>query len=215
MTVVNIQTGELIAHGDVRASVKRAREHGERFFEEVIWQVENQAWIVLGYADWDTMRDAEYGDLGVAAPRSDVPQLASRLRSNGFTQAQIGVTLGVPQQTISRHLNTQMGNQDPAPPIIVNARGQERPPSYQRPARPAIVDAEIVEDTKPRATPRRALSDQARDAGQELRKAVERVERVAADDRLTPNKEQVAAHLRHHLTNAIEVCQDLLDRLNN
>ena len=65
------------------------------------------------------------------------------------------------------------------------------------------------------ATPkRRPITDQARDAGWELRKAVERLERIADDDRFTANKSKVAPHLRGHLTNAIEVCQDLLDRIN-
>lgn len=93
------------------------------------------------------------------------------------------------------------------------------------------IEAEIVEDEparvtgldgksypKPTATPagprRKPLPDQARAAGWELRKAVERLERIAANDRFTANKEAMAPHLRSHLTNAIEVCQDLLDRIN-
>lgn len=61
---------------------------------------------------------------------------------------------------------------------------------------------------------RRPITDQARDAGWELRKAVERLERIAEDDRFTANASKVAPHMRSHLTNAIEVCQDLLDRIN-
>lgn len=68
---------------------------------------------------------------------------------------------------------------------------------------------------KPRAASRRPLPDVARDAGIDLRKAVERLERISGDDRLGQNREQVASHLRGHLSNAVEVCQDLLDRLNN
>lgn len=65
-----------------------------------------------------------------------------------------------------------------------------------------------------RAKPRKPLTDTARNAGWDLRKAVERIERIAADDRFGTNKEQVATHLRSHLTNAIEVCQTVLDRIN-
>lgn len=61
---------------------------------------------------------------------------------------------------------------------------------------------------KPR---RRPITDQARDAGYELRKAVERLQRITEDDRLSSNKEQVTALLRGHLLYAVEVCQDLLD----
>lgn len=80
---------------------------------------------------------------------------------------------------------------------------------------------EVVEAPKPeRAKPepakprRRPLPDAARDAGWDLRKATERIQRLLDDDRFTQNKEQVAAHLSNHLSNAIEVCQDLLDRIN-
>jgi hypothetical protein len=101
------------------------------------------------------------------------------------------------------------------------AAWQERHPEVETtPApRPAILGLDGKTYTRPeptpRATQRRALVDTARDAGQELRKATERLERIAADDRLTRNKEEVAAHLRHHLNRAIEVCQNLDNLLNN
>ena len=85
------------------------------------------------------------------------------------------------------------------------------------PSRPAVtgIDGKTYTPRERKAAPkRRPLTDQARDAGWELRKSVERIERIASDDRFTPNKEAVASHLRGHLTNAIEVCQDLLDRIN-
>lgn len=66
-------------------------------------------------------------------------------------------------------------------------------------------------EQKPR---RRPITDAARDAGWELRKAVERLERIAADDRFDRNKEEVATLLRGHLNNAIETCQGLVDHLD-
>lgn len=77
------------------------------------------------------------------------------------------------------------------------------------------LDGKTYTRPEPSKPKRRALPDQARDAGWDLRKSVERLERIAADDRFAANKEQVTPHLRSHLTNAIEVCQDLLDRINN
>lgn len=58
---------------------------------------------------------------------------------------------------------------------------------------------------------RRPITDAAGDAGWNLRKAIERLERIAEDDRFSRNKEEVTAHLRGHLLYAVEVCQDLLD----
>lgn len=80
--------------------------------------------------------------------------------------------------------------------------------------RPEVTGLDGKTYTRPEATkPRRKpITDSARDAGWELRKAVERLTRLAEDDRFTPNEEQVATLLRSHLSNAIEVCQDLLDR---
>lgn len=66
-----------------------------------------------------------------------------------------------------------------------------------------------------RAKPRKALIDTARDAGWDLRKSVERLQRIAEDDRFATNKPQVAPLLRSHLENAVEVCQDLLARIDN
>lgn len=68
---------------------------------------------------------------------------------------------------------------------------------------------------KPAASRRRPITDQARDAGWDFRKLAERLERIGSDDRFPQNREQVAAHLRGHLTFAIEVCQDLLDRFDH
>jgi hypothetical protein len=82
-------------------------------------------------------------------------------------------------------------------------------------SRANVVRKAAEKSGKPRAVSRRPLPDFARDAGIDLRKAVERLERISADDRFGQNREQVASHLRGHLSNAVEVCQDLLDRLNN
>lgn len=68
--------------------------------------------------------------------------------------------------------------------------------------------------TTTRVRSRRALPDFAKQAGWSLRKDVERLERVFADDRFAHNRQQVTATLRGHLEYAAEVCQDLLSRLS-
>lgn len=118
-----------ITVGDVRESVALARSHGEKFFEQIVWQVENETWSVLGYESWDAMRAGEYGDMGVVAPRADRPELVARLRAKGLTQAQIAGTLGVHESTVSRELADASSD---VPETITNARGQERPASYTR-----------------------------------------------------------------------------------
>lgn len=149
MTVVNHQTGEIVAsYGEVKRSIELARESGSKFFEQIVWQIENHAWGVLAYADWDEMREAEYGDMGVVVPRADRPEIVSRMRRAGLTQTEIAETVGISQQTVSNDLvNTSFGN-EAAP--IVNSRGQERPASYaQRLPKPidhaALAGAAVAE----------------------------------------------------------------------
>lgn len=61
---------------------------------------------------------------------------------------------------------------------------------------------------------RRPLPEFAKDAAWTLRRDVERIERIIADDRFPDNKQQVTALLHSHLSYAAEVCQDLLSRIN-
>lgn len=89
-------------------------------------------------------------------------------------------------------------------------------PSTTRSTRPRPRATSPGPTSPARPTPKRKpLTDSARDAGWDLRKAAERLQRIADDDRFDGHKEQVAPHLRSHLTNAIEVCQELLARINN
>lgn len=67
------------------------------------------------------------------------------------------------------------------------------------------------QQSKPKRPP---LSDTAQRAGWDFRKSVERLERICADDRFSANREQVASHIRGHLSYAVEVCQDLIARLD-
>lgn len=75
---------------------------------------------------------------------------------------------------------------------------------------------EVMPPPKPEASKsrRRPITDQARDAGLDIRKTTERIQRITNDDRYAPNKEQVTAHLRGHLMFAIDALQDVLDRLS-
>lgn len=45
--------------GEVRRSILAAQTHLERAAEEIVWQIENQAWEQIGYGSWDEMRKAE------------------------------------------------------------------------------------------------------------------------------------------------------------
>jgi len=82
-------------------------------------------------------------------------------------------------------------------------------------AKPRItgIDGKSYPKPEPKKPQRRPLTDTARDAGWELNKAIEKVGRIITDDRYPRNKEEVAAHLRNHLLQAVESCQGFLDQL--
>ena len=77
------------------------------------------------------------------------------------------------------------------------------------------LDGKTYQRAEPQKPRRRPLTDQSRTAGWDLAKSLERIERILADDRFNTHKEEVATHLRSHLTNAIDSCQGFLDRINN
>jgi ParB-like chromosome segregation protein Spo0J len=61
---------------------------------------------------------------------------------------------------------------------------------------------------------RQPLPEQAKQVAWALRKDVEKIEKVFADDRFGENKERVAAHMRGHLTYAVETLGSLLGRIS-
>lgn len=137
MSIVNTETGELSnapSYGDVKESVARALSGLEQAAEQIIWQIENRAWVVLGYADWNEMREAEYGGAAFMVPRAERPELLARMRRTGLTQQEIADTAGVSKATVINDLKVRTDFEDSAPAIITNARGQQRPTSYSRPS---------------------------------------------------------------------------------
>lgn len=166
------------------------------------------AHVALGYGSWTAYVAAEFADSPLRLDRDDRRELVVSLASQGMSSRAIAPVVGTSHTAVNNDLRA-VGNKLPTETTGTDGK------TYIRPE-PDVVDAEIVEDEAgPPKVRRNPLPDQARSAGWELRKAVERLERIAADDRFNANKEQVAPHLRSHLTNAIEVCQDLLDRINN
>lgn len=132
--IANADTGEIVSEADVRASIQRVINHAESIWDEWAWQVENQTWAVLGYADWDEMRRNEYGALtSVSPPRAERPELISRFRGAGLTQKETAATLGVSERTIKTY---DQPSYQPRAPKVQNCTFEQ----------PEVVDAEVIED---------------------------------------------------------------------
>jgi hypothetical protein len=130
-----------VTYDDVMASVEAVKRGLQETAALLLWQIENQVWLVTGHADWDEFRNAYYGIVAVILPTDDRKELVPKLRLTGMTQQQIADTLGVSQYTIHKDLNIETNN-EVQPVTITNARGQERPATYQRRALTPVEDTE-------------------------------------------------------------------------
>lgn len=141
---------QVITPADVRASIARARRSLERAAEEIVWQIEMEAWRTLGYSSWGAMREAEYGGAAFMVPNKNRPELEARMRAKGLTQREIAATAGVSERQVRRDLAStgHMSGSEQEP--VTNSRGQQRPATYTRAEREDdVVDAEIVPDDTP------------------------------------------------------------------
>ena len=138
---INYATGEIVGQerpeiplqivtpNDVRASIRRARLSLEKAAEEIVWQIEMEAWRTLGYSSWGAMREAEYGGAAFMVPPKNRPELVERMKAKDLSQREIARTAGVDEGTVRNDLRSS-GAEFSAPDDDV-------------------IDAEIVEDDEP------------------------------------------------------------------
>lgn len=109
---------EVITPNDVRASVRRAKKSLEKAAEEIVWQIEREAWRTLGYKSWDAMRQAEYGGAAVILPTKVRPEIVRKLKEipvgktargkdKHLTDKEVAETLGVSTSQVSNDLGVR------------------------------------------------------------------------------------------------------------
>lgn len=125
----------IITPADVRASVGRAKRSLERAAEEIIWQIEMEAWRTLGYPSWGAMREAEYGGAAFMVPSRSRPEIVARIKaievgrtarggSKHLTDQEIADTAGVSRDTVQSDLHPDdkvsdsLQNVDPVDDVI-------------------------------------------------------------------------------------------------
>lgn len=210
MSIVQPTTGELVEMSvfDAQDLTRRIKDGLERDWLLIKRAYEKRAWASLGYATWDAYCAKEFGDGMLRLPRETRQEAVVSLRDAGLSIRAIAAATGASRGTVANDLD--------------DAGVQNWTPA----ADDEVVDAEIVDPapitgtdgksypSQASSAPRRSpLPEMAARAGWEFRKSVERLERLADDDRFTANKKQVADHWAGHLSYAIEVCQDLIDQL--
>lgn len=169
------------------------------------------AHFALGYASWTDYLSDVLGEEPLRLARDERREVVSMLAAEGMSTRAIAPIVGAAEATVRRDISGA-SNDAPAPREITGRDGKTYTP---KPKPPANVDAETGEiaEPTPRATPRRPLTDQFFDAAYELSKVVERIERLATDDRFPHNADKVAAKHRSDLVRAIDALQGVLNRL--
>lgn len=197
---------------------------------------QRRADLALGYGSWSEYAEAELKPSeGLAA---DVRrQLVGMLSAQGMSTRAIAPTVGASRMAVHRDLVAGVTERDtsPAEPesldeyrgrVLSDAETNRKvikltgPESVSDPTTtPKVVGLDgktyARPEPKTQSDRRAALPPMVQSAGWDLTKTVDRIQRLADDDRFAGHQKEMAPHLRSHLTHAIEVCQDLLDRINN
>ena len=99
-TPVSLPQMEMVTKSLARASVRRARKSLEDAAAEVVWQIEREVWVVLGYRSWTAMREAEYGGAAFMVPSKNRPELVARIEAAGVSKREAARTAGVDEGTV-------------------------------------------------------------------------------------------------------------------
>lgn len=213
-TLIDQATGEIIEP----CSPDRARDLTDKIKTSlgVAWELikeayTGRAWAALGYESWDDYCSTEFGTNRLRLPREERREVVGSLREAGLSVRAIAAATGNNKETVSRDLQVS-GNRTPEP------EWQADDPEPVEPSPVTGIDGKTYPAAPPRpAAPpkpqRRALTDSFFDAVFDLNKHIERIERLAEDDRFPRNAEQVAAKHRNDLLQAAEALSKVLDRL--
>jgi len=201
-----------MSEASARSLTDEIRETLTVAYDKLVDAWRGRADLALGYESWDAYCAAEFTEARMLRPTHEQRlEIVATMRSEGMSTRAIASALGVGHKTVARDIKSSPVSDDtPAPVTGIDGKTYTQPESE-----PETVEAEIVDDPKPRATPRRALTDQFFDAAHDLTKIVDRIERLAHDDRFTRNADQVAVKHRSDLTRAADVLADVLRRLPN
>jgi hypothetical protein len=233
MTVVNTNTGEIVEF-DKAAAERRAEritlrldaiaDNYNAVLPMIREAIEKRDDLALGYRSPGDYVSDRFGQalagLGIEVRRAVVGELTAA----GLSTRAIAPVVGVSNFTVHedqkatapvRDLTPEPSDEWPEDDLPTPIEFDPEPVADVTPRPVTGIDGKEYPRPTPAKPKRRPLPDVARDAGYDLRKSVERLERLRDDDRFGTNKDEVAAHLRGHLIYAAEVLADLLDRIDN
>lgn len=222
--IVNHETGEIVSPMDAdeaRRLTERIRIAAANYTEakaKILGLIDEArdrgAWAALGYKSWTAYLSDVLSDEPLRLARDERRDFVAELANQGMSTRAIAPIVGVSHQTVRNDIEDATVKKLTAVPDVSCDLPAPKPIVRETTGLDGVTRITAIsgEVKKPRRTP---LTDTAREVGLDLRKVADRVARLATDDRFDANKDEVAAHLRSHLTHAAEVLADLLDRINN
>lgn len=230
MTVVNVETGELVEF-DRAAAERRAEritlrldaiaDNYRAVLPMIREAIEKRDDIALGYRSPGDYVSDRFGQslagLGIEVRRAVVGELTEA----GLSTRAIAPVVGVDPKTIRNDLRSggDMSSPEPEPTDVVDADLIDDEPEAHddepapAPAPPPVVgrDGKTYKRPEPKASPRKPLTDSFFRRTHEARKTVESLARLVEDDRFPQNAEKVAASYRNDLLGI----RDLLEQVIN
>lgn len=181
----------------IRLTAHNYTEARAKLQELVAEAKDGNAHLALGYASWTAYLSEVLGEEPMRLARSERQEMVQLLSSEGMSTRAIAPIVGADHVTVSRDLG-RVANATPEPAAPVQGMDGK---TYTRPEPQAA------------APKRRPITDQSSEAGWELAKSVEKIERIITDDRFTANRAQVSNNLKQHLINSIQSLETLLNTL--
>lgn len=198
---------------DARALTDQIKTGVEVLWELVIRAYDGRADRALGYSSWDDYCTREFGSSRLRLPREERPEVVASLRESGLSVRAIAAATGDSRETIRRELLAGDTNVSPEPLDVDADELAEELIAAELPKITGLDGKSYPTPAAPSQPRRRPIADQANDAGWDIRRSTERVERLLADDRLSQNIQQVRLALRGHLLYVQDAVTTALEKI--
>lgn len=220
MSMLDVQTGELTPHMSA-ASARRLTDEIRATltvaYDKLVEAWHGRADLALGYESWDAYCGAEFTEARMLRPTPEQRrEIVAVMRGEGMSTRAIGSAIGVHHDTVAEDVKkSAVGNPTP----VTGTDGKTYTPRPEPEPDEDVFDAEVIGEPEPQpesAAPRsnrRAITDEFFDVSYDLSKVVNRIGRLAADDRFPRNAEQIAAKHRSDLLRARDVLADVISQL--
>jgi hypothetical protein len=177
---------------------------------------QRQVHAALGFASWTAYLAATFADQPMILPTAERREVVGMLAAEGMSTRAIAPIVGVTQRQVARDAEQVRHDVSPAARSVDTSTGEitEMEPT------PRVVTGldgktYTTKPALPAAPKRRPLTDAFLDATYELTKAVERLERLVADDRFAQNAEKAAQRNRGDLLRARDSLAGVIAALNS